>query len=139
MDPRAVKSIEDARRIVEQRSITHIKVGLFDIDGVMRGKYMNKAKFFYQLYISIVVLQKLPYIKSFTRILLSQNRAMNKKKQQAQRAQPGPPMHREHYQFFRKLMLFHCLTRCSTPAAHPPVQRSAAAVRSLVSFVPNLF
>ena len=46
MNPRNVTSVEDARQIVEQRNISHIKVGLFDIDGVMRGKYMSRDKFF---------------------------------------------------------------------------------------------
>ncbi|ABV37139.1 conserved hypothetical protein [Shewanella sediminis HAW-EB3] len=45
MEARQVKSISDAMAIVEERKLTHIKVGLFDIDGVMRGKYMSKAKF----------------------------------------------------------------------------------------------
>jgi glutamine synthetase len=46
LNPREVKSVEDARRIVEERNLSHIKVGLFDNDGVMRGKYMSRAKFF---------------------------------------------------------------------------------------------
>ena len=46
LDPRSVKTVADAKKIVEQRGLTHIKVGLFDIDGVMRGKYLSKAKFF---------------------------------------------------------------------------------------------
>ena len=46
MDPRAVTTVEDAKRIVEERQLTHVKVGLFDIDGVMRGKYMSREKFF---------------------------------------------------------------------------------------------
>jgi glutamine synthetase len=46
MDARDVKSIKQARQIVEQRGLNHIKVGLFDIDGVMRGKYMSREKFF---------------------------------------------------------------------------------------------
>ena len=45
-DPRSVKTVEDAKHIVEQRGLTHIKVGLFDIDGVMLGKYMSREKFF---------------------------------------------------------------------------------------------
>lgn len=49
LDPRAVQSVSDAKAIVEERGLTHIKVGLFDIDGVMRGKYMSKAKFFSSL------------------------------------------------------------------------------------------
>lgn len=49
MKPRDVKTIEQAKQIVEERGLTHIKVGLFDIDGVMRGKYMSKEKFFSSL------------------------------------------------------------------------------------------
>jgi len=45
MEPRQVKSAADARAIVEQRSLSHVKVGVFDIDGIMRGKYMSRAKF----------------------------------------------------------------------------------------------
>jgi glutamine synthetase len=46
MNPRDVKSIADAKRIVEERQLSHVKVGVFDVDGVMRGKYMSTAKFF---------------------------------------------------------------------------------------------
>ena len=46
MDARDVKTVKQARQIVEQRGLTHVKVGVFDIDGVMRGKYMSKEKFF---------------------------------------------------------------------------------------------
>ena len=45
MNTRDVKTNADARSIVEERGLTHIKVGLFDIDGVMRGKYMSRDKF----------------------------------------------------------------------------------------------
>ena len=45
-DPRSVKNFVDAQRIVDKRSLSHVKVGLFDIDGVMRGKYMSREKFF---------------------------------------------------------------------------------------------
>jgi len=45
-DPRTVTSVEDAKRIVDERELSHVKVGLFDIDGVMRGKYMSREKFF---------------------------------------------------------------------------------------------
>jgi len=34
------------RRFVEGRGLTHVEVGVFDLDGVLRGKYMSKAKFF---------------------------------------------------------------------------------------------
>ncbi|ABC27629.1 Glutamine synthetase [Hahella chejuensis KCTC 2396] len=45
MDPREVKSVEDARTLIEDSMFKHIKVGVFDIDGVMRGKYMSRDKF----------------------------------------------------------------------------------------------
>jgi glutamine synthetase len=45
MQPRDVRSAADARRIVEERKLTHVKVAVTDIDGVMRGKYLGKDKF----------------------------------------------------------------------------------------------
>ena len=45
MNARDVKTADDARSIVEERELTHVKVGLFDNDGVMRGKYMSRDKF----------------------------------------------------------------------------------------------
>ena len=42
----AVFSLEQARKMVEDRGLSHVKVGIFDIDGIMRGKYMSRAKFF---------------------------------------------------------------------------------------------
>jgi glutamine synthetase len=41
-----VKSAADARAIVDERGLTHVKVGVFDNDGVLRGKYMGREKFF---------------------------------------------------------------------------------------------
>lgn len=49
MKARDVKTVEDARKIVDERGLSHIKVGLFDNDGVMRGKYMSREKFFSSL------------------------------------------------------------------------------------------
>ncbi|MFJ1269183.1 glutamine synthetase family protein [Legionella lytica] len=46
LNPREVKTAEDAKRIVEERQLSHVKVGIFDVDGVMRGKYMSRSKFF---------------------------------------------------------------------------------------------
>ena len=46
LNPREVKTAEDAKRIVEERQLSHVKVGIFDIDGVMLGKYMSRNKFF---------------------------------------------------------------------------------------------
>jgi glutamine synthetase len=45
MEPRKVKTAADARAIVSDRGLTHVKVGAFDIDGILRGKYMSRAKF----------------------------------------------------------------------------------------------
>jgi glutamine synthetase len=45
LEPRQVKTIADAKAIVEQRNLAHVKVGVFDVDGIMRGKYMSRAKF----------------------------------------------------------------------------------------------
>ena len=49
MDPKDVCSVEDARRIVEERGISHVKIGVFDTDGVLRGKYVSRDKFSYGL------------------------------------------------------------------------------------------
>ena len=46
MDARNVTTVEQAREIIEQRNIEHVKVGVFDIDGILRGKYISKEKFF---------------------------------------------------------------------------------------------
>jgi glutamine synthetase len=45
IEPRQVKTIADAKAIVEQRKLSHVKVGVFDVDGIMRGKYMSRSKF----------------------------------------------------------------------------------------------
>lgn len=49
MKPREVKTVKDAKHIVEERGLTSVKVGLFDNDGVMRGKYISSEKFFSSL------------------------------------------------------------------------------------------
>jgi glutamine synthetase len=46
MQPENVRSAADARKIVEERKLDHVKVGVFDNDGIMRGKYMGRDKFF---------------------------------------------------------------------------------------------
>jgi glutamine synthetase len=46
MDARQIKTVEDARAVVEARGLTQVKVGVTDIDGVIRGKYMAREKFF---------------------------------------------------------------------------------------------
>ncbi len=45
MQPRVVKTAADARRIVTERGLAHVKVAVSDIDGIMRGKYMSRDKF----------------------------------------------------------------------------------------------
>ena len=45
MEPRQVKTAADARRIVKERGLTHVKVGVHDLDGVLRGKYLHRDKF----------------------------------------------------------------------------------------------
>jgi glutamine synthetase len=45
MEPRKVRSVGDAQAIVAERGLSHVKVGAFDIDGVLRGKYLSRAKF----------------------------------------------------------------------------------------------
>ena len=46
MEPRSVKNAEDARRIVRERNLSHVKVGVHDVDGILRGKYLHRDKFF---------------------------------------------------------------------------------------------
>jgi glutamine synthetase len=45
MNPSDVKTAADARKIVEERDLSHVKLGVFDIDGVLRGKYLGREKF----------------------------------------------------------------------------------------------
>lgn len=45
MDLIEVQTVADARTLIAERNPGHVKVGVFDIDGVMRGKYMSQSKF----------------------------------------------------------------------------------------------
>ena len=45
MEARNVRTKADAKQIIEERNLKHIKVGVFDIDGILRGKYMARNKF----------------------------------------------------------------------------------------------
>ncbi len=40
-----IKTIEDAQNLIRERNIDYVKVGVFDIDGIFRGKYMKASKF----------------------------------------------------------------------------------------------
>lgn len=46
MQARDVKTAADARKIVEERGLTHVEVAVTDLDGVLRGKYLSRDKFF---------------------------------------------------------------------------------------------
>ena len=46
MHSRDVKTKNDIKKIIEKRDLKHIKVGVFDLDGILRGKYMARDKFF---------------------------------------------------------------------------------------------
>lgn len=45
MEPRQVTTAQDARTIVKERGLSHVKVGVHDLDGVLRGKYLHVDKF----------------------------------------------------------------------------------------------
>jgi len=45
MEARQVRTAADALKIVKQRGLTHVKVGVHDIDGILRGKYIHVDKF----------------------------------------------------------------------------------------------
>jgi glutamine synthetase len=40
-----VRTAADARAIVAERGVANVKVGAFDIDGILRGKYISRDKF----------------------------------------------------------------------------------------------
>jgi glutamine synthetase len=44
MEPRQVRTMADALKIVEARGLSHVKVGVHDLDGVLRGKYLHVDK-----------------------------------------------------------------------------------------------
>jgi glutamine synthetase len=46
MDARDVKTAADAKALVEERGLSHVKLGIVDLDGVIRGKYLARDKFF---------------------------------------------------------------------------------------------
>jgi glutamine synthetase len=45
MDRPTIKSAADAAAYVRERNLPFVKVGLFDVDGIMRGKYIARDKF----------------------------------------------------------------------------------------------
>ena len=45
MRPEDVRTSADARAIVEERALSHVRIGVFDNDGILRGKYLERDKF----------------------------------------------------------------------------------------------
>src|SRR4029077_7133248 len=45
MDSRNIRTAADARALVEARGLSHVKLGVVDLDGVIRGKYLARDKF----------------------------------------------------------------------------------------------
>ena len=45
MEPLDIKSAEEAKELVESLDIHSVKVGVFDTDGILRGKYISRSKF----------------------------------------------------------------------------------------------
>ncbi len=45
MEPLRITTAEEARQFIEERDCHSVKLGVFDIDGVLRGKYVSKSKF----------------------------------------------------------------------------------------------
>jgi glutamine synthetase len=50
MQPEDVRTTSQARAIVEERGLHHVRVGVFDNDGILRGKYLERDKFFAALH-----------------------------------------------------------------------------------------
>src|SRR3546814_16802960 len=45
MRERSLQTADDASRLVQESGLSHIKIGLSDIDGVMSGTYLSKDQF----------------------------------------------------------------------------------------------
>ncbi len=45
-EARKISSAAQARKLVEKRGLSHVKVAVTDMDGILRGKYMSREKFF---------------------------------------------------------------------------------------------
>ncbi|MCX8515889.1 MAG: hypothetical protein ORN57_02715, partial [Alphaproteobacteria bacterium] len=42
----SVRSVDDAKKLVIERDLSHVKLAVCDIDGVLRGKWVSREKFF---------------------------------------------------------------------------------------------
>ncbi len=45
MKPNEIETSAEVRALIDKRGLRHVKVGVFDIDGVLNGKYMARDKF----------------------------------------------------------------------------------------------
>lgn len=45
MKPLQISTAEEARQLIKETDVPAIKVGVFDLDGVLRGKYVSRSKF----------------------------------------------------------------------------------------------
>ena len=45
MDPTHAQDVAAARQFIQDRGIEHVKLGVFDGDGILRGKYLARDKF----------------------------------------------------------------------------------------------
>lgn len=45
MELKRARTPEEVRAAIAERNPSHVKVGVFDIDGILRGKYMSREKF----------------------------------------------------------------------------------------------
>ncbi len=44
-----IQTVKEAQDLIRERGIDYVKVGVFDIDGIFRGKYMQASKFLHVL------------------------------------------------------------------------------------------
>lgn len=45
MEPIRIETAEEAKELIENSEFRSVKVGVFDMDGVLRGKYISRSKF----------------------------------------------------------------------------------------------
>lgn len=45
MQSQSAPTVDDIKKKIQQQEINYIKVGVFDLDGILRGKYISKDKF----------------------------------------------------------------------------------------------
>ena len=48
------RDLDSLRRLFEERKVSKVKIGGFDVDGVLRGKYVSLEKFFGAAQVQVV-------------------------------------------------------------------------------------